>query len=279
MPPCSSSSTTTSPSSPSWPTAWWPWTRTPCSRAARAGRPRVAPRSARPCSAPARWPCRARGLRRPGHHDGRHGHGGGRRMSDSDAEPRPAEQALAAGEPAAHRCTGRPHRGRAGGRRRARPRAREQHERHHHHHHDGAGSAASSAGRACPWPTPRHHCREDGRPATGAPIQPQDGAAEDADRLLAAESLSTAPNGGASLSGVSDNTINVMLCQAQPGGLAASHLGAGPAQHPGARYRPGVRGHVQPGLRALRAAREPHPLHRVGGRHRSGGGSRRRRRP
>ena len=59
-PPCSSSSTT-SRSSPSWPTAWWPWTaaRVLASGAA-ARRARVARGRARPSSAPTRSPCRAR---------------------------------------------------------------------------------------------------------------------------------------------------------------------------------------------------------------------------
>ena len=63
-----------------------------------------------------------------------------------------------------------------------------------------------------------------------------------------------------------------------PAGRAGlGHLECGRHQRPGPRHRAGLRGHVQPGLRALRAPREPHPLHRIGGRRRSGGGPRRRR--
>ena len=87
----------------------------------------------------------------------------------------------------------------------------------------------------------------------------------------------TGSNGGATSSGVSGGAINVVYYQMQPGGLASTISAAAGTNAQAARHRPGLRCHVQPGLRVVRAAREPDPLHRVGGRHRSGGGARRRR--
>ena len=119
---------------------------------------------------------------------------------------------------------------------------------------------------------------EDVRLRLGLRVRPRDGPPEDAERVR--------PALRAGLHGVQRRRhLERRLGQCHQrrllpdaaGRAGVDDLGRGRHQRAGARHRPGLRRHVQPGLRAVRAAREPDPLHRVGGRHRSGGRARRRR--
>ncbi len=194
----------------------------------------------------------------------RHDHGGGPRMSDIDAEPRPSERPW----PRVSRLRvvgpGRPHRGRPGRRRRLGHRPREQQQRQLHDERrrggsTGTGGQPSTQARPCPSPTPR--------PPSWARRTSIDWGTEcdhKSGRLKMPSVYSppcvpvfTGANGGATSGGVTGNTINVVYYQAQPGGLASAVIGRGRHQRPGPCHRPGLRGHVQPGVRAVRAAREP----------------------
>ena len=246
----------------------------PRRRAGRAARPaRSSSRhsSARPssartrsrCPARARWTARAR-LRPRTPSD----LGGGHPMSDGQ-ERDPEHDAAATErpwprvEPAAQRGTGRPHRRRAGGRGRLRHRARAQ-RRHGNHRGRDAGRGARSAVRRCRSPMPP-------RPRSGKAAAYNWGPQCDhrTGRLKMPTVFSPpcvpvptagANNGGATIErGDGDDDQPRLL----PGPAGRPDLRRPECRghtRPGARHRAGLRGHVQPRVRDLRAPREPDPV-------------------
>ena len=117
------------------------------------------------------------------------------------------------------------------------------------------------------------------RTTTGARVRPQDGSAA---RCRASTPRPACPSSTAATTAAPPRRGDGHHHQRRllPGPARRPDLGrlqrrghAGP----GARHRPGLRGDVQPHLRAVRASREPHPLQRHRRRHRPGGRPRRRR--
>ncbi len=105
---------------------------------------------------------------------------------------------------------------------------------------------------------------QDVRLRLGLRVRPRDGPPEDADRLRPA--LRARLHGGQRRRHLERRVGQFHQRRLLPGSAGrpgGDGLERGRHQRPGARHRPGLRGHVQPGLRAVRTAREPDPLHRL----------------